>query len=140
MRIQPTRIEQLDRKHPGLRLEVDLLLDRGGRTPGQGTLEDVQKLLAQKYEEAVPINTISNYKQHRWLIGKLRLRELKETFRAVKDELVLMGRASAYFSASICWISSSVPCPGTRPPRSSSRSTSSRNPGCFRSSCSMRVG
>ena len=87
MRIQPTRIEQLDRKHPGLRLEVDLLLDRGGRTPGQGTLEDVQKLLAQKYEEAVPINTISNYKQHRWLIEKLRLRELKEIFRAVKDEL-----------------------------------------------------
>ena len=87
MRIQPTRIEQLDRKHPGLRLEVDLLLDRGGRTPGQGTLEDVQKLLAQKYEEAVPINTISNYKQHRWLIEKLRLRELKEIFRAVKEEL-----------------------------------------------------
>jgi len=87
MRIQPTRIEQLDRKHPGLRLEVDLLLDRGGRTPGQGTLEDIQKMLGEKYAETLPINTISNYKQHRWLIEKLRLRELKETFRAVKDEL-----------------------------------------------------
>jgi len=87
MRIQPTRIEQLDRKHPGLRLEVDLLLDRGGRTPGQGTLEDIQKMLGEKYAETLPINTISNYKQHRWLIEKLRLRELKEIFRAVKDEL-----------------------------------------------------
>ena len=87
MRIQPTKIEQLDRKHPGLRLEVDLLLDGGGRTPGQGTLEDVRKLLAEKYDEYLPINTISNYKQHRWLIEKLRLRELKETFRAVKEEL-----------------------------------------------------
>lgn len=87
MRIQPTRIEQLDRKHPGLRLEVDLLLDKGGRIPGQGTLEDIQKMLAEKYAETLPINTISNYKQHRWLIEKLRLRELKETFRAVKEEL-----------------------------------------------------
>ena len=87
MRIQPTRIEQLDRKHPGLRLEVDLLLDRGGRVPGQGTLEDIQQMLGEKYAETLPINTISNYKQHRWLIEKLRLRELKEIFRAVKDEL-----------------------------------------------------
>ena len=70
-----------------MRLEVDLLLDRGGRTPGQGTLEDIQKMLGEKYAEALPINTISNYKQHRWLIEKLRLRELKEIFRAVKEEL-----------------------------------------------------
>lgn len=81
MRIQPTKIEQLDRQHEGLRVDVDMLLDKGA------TLEEIQKLLASKHGEQVSINTISNYKQRRWLVARLRMKELQETFQAVKEEL-----------------------------------------------------
>ena len=92
MRIQPTHIEQLDRKHPGLRLEVDLLLDRGGRVPGQGTLQDVQKMLAEKYGEVVARNTISNYKQKYLCIRRL-IDGTKRNIQAA-DELYREGKVT----------------------------------------------
>ena len=81
MRIQATRIEQLDRKFPGLRQAVDLLLDGGA------TLDGVQALVKERTGETVPNQTLSAYKQKRWLIARLRLKDLKETFQAVKEEL-----------------------------------------------------
>lgn len=81
MRIQPTRIEQLDAKHPGLRLDVDLMLDK------QATLEAIAALVKEKTGETLSIQTISNYKQRRWLAKKLRLEELREIFTTLKAEL-----------------------------------------------------
>lgn len=81
MRLQSTKIEELDRKHTGLRLMVDLALD-GGQT-----LEEIQASVKSRVHVTVPVTTLSNYKQRRWLPAKLRIKELQETFRAIKDEL-----------------------------------------------------
>jgi len=81
VRIQATRIEQLDRRFPGLCQAVDLAFDGGA------TLEKIQDVVKEHAGELLPINTISNYKQRRWLVNRLRIKELKETFQAVKDEL-----------------------------------------------------
>jgi hypothetical protein len=81
MRIQPTRIEELDAQHPGLRQRVDLMLD------AQETLEAIVKRVKAESGEDVPQQTISSYKQRRWLPARLRIAELKESFRAIKDEI-----------------------------------------------------
>lgn len=64
-----------------MRQAVDLLLDGGG------TLEQVQALAKERTGDLLPINTCSNYKQKRWLIRKLRIRELKELLEAIKEQL-----------------------------------------------------
>lgn len=81
MRIQRTRIEQLDVKFPGLRTDVDLMLDK------QATLDSIAAMLKERTGETLGLSTISAYKQKRWLIARLRLRDLAETFQAVKKEL-----------------------------------------------------
>lgn len=72
-RFQFTKIELLDKKHPGLRLDVDLVLDKGG------TLDQVQRLVKERTGEEVPNQTLSSYKQRRWLVRK---QEIENRVRA----------------------------------------------------------
>jgi hypothetical protein len=79
VRIQLTRIEVLDHKHPGLRLAVDSAFDK------DETLEAIQKLVHAECGETVSIKTISNYKQRRYLPAKLGVEKLRDLFRGVKE-------------------------------------------------------
>jgi hypothetical protein len=79
MRYTATRIENLDRMHPGLRVDVDLMFDN------QATLEAVAAMLEEKYKQTVSIKTISNYKQRRYLPAKLGVEKLRDLFRGVKE-------------------------------------------------------
>jgi hypothetical protein len=78
-RVQLTRIEELDRQRPELKLElaVSKMLDAGER------LETIAAFLREQTGEDVPPQTISSYKQRRWLAEKRRIRERIETSEAL---------------------------------------------------------
>lgn len=77
MRIQPTLIETLDKQHPGLRQDVDLMLDAGS------FLLPVQVMLKEKWDKEVSVKVISNYKQRRWLPAAQRTQKLLEDREAI---------------------------------------------------------
>lgn len=80
-RIQPTKVEELDRDKPGLRLLVDLNLD------AFRTLESIQEAVEQKHGVRIPLSTLSSYKQRRWLAQKQRVESIKEHAAAILDVL-----------------------------------------------------
>jgi hypothetical protein len=61
MRIQPTKIEQLNREFPGLCDAVDSLLKAGG------DFKEYQALVKERTGQVVASSTLSNYKQKRFL-------------------------------------------------------------------------
>lgn len=80
-RIQPTRVEELDRKKPGLRQLVDLNLD------AFRTLESIQEKVQRKFGVKIPASTLSSYKQRRWLAQKRRVESIKEHAAAILEVL-----------------------------------------------------
>ena len=70
MRIQLTNIERLDKQFPGLELDVCLMLD------ADAELASILKMLAEKYKVEVPLSTLSNYKQRRYLPERQYWKEL----------------------------------------------------------------
>jgi hypothetical protein len=85
MRVQPTRIESIDKAKPGLRQFVDIALD------GLKPLEWISTELKRQFEEAIPITTLSNYKQKRWLMQKKRIESIREHATAIMDLLDARG-------------------------------------------------
>jgi hypothetical protein len=77
MRVQLTAIEKLNVEHPGLQLDVDTLLNQGAM------LEDVQAVLREKYYAKVSHQTISKYKQKRWIPSVQRIQDRVERTQAV---------------------------------------------------------
>lgn len=55
-----TRVEQLDRKHPGLRQLIDLMLD------GHGGLAEIREAVKEKFGEEIATSTLGSYKLKRW--------------------------------------------------------------------------
>jgi len=82
MRLQLTRIERLDKTHPGLAAAVCAALDAGEE------LTAVQELVREKTGQKFPLQTISNFKQERWLKSKRRIQAAKESTEAT---LQLLG-------------------------------------------------
>lgn len=78
-RFQLTRIEELDRKQPGLKLELAVrrMLHRGD------TLEEIRQFIREKTGQTLPLSTISNYKQERWLKEQKRIQALREASDAI---------------------------------------------------------
>lgn len=76
MRVQLTAIEKLNVKHPGLQLDVDTLLKQ------DSLLEDIQRLLWEKYGEKVSHQLVSKYKQKRWLPSLQRIQDRMERSQA----------------------------------------------------------
>jgi hypothetical protein len=70
LRIQLTNIERLDKQFPGLELDVCLMLD------ADAELASILKMLAEKYKVEVPLSTLSNYKQRRYLPERQYWKEL----------------------------------------------------------------
>jgi hypothetical protein len=81
-RFQATKIEQLDRKHPGLRLQVDLWLEENHAA--QLTLKEVCAHIFEKFGEKVPQTTLLNYRQRRWWPHKQRTEELVRRMEAIR--------------------------------------------------------
>lgn len=81
MRIQPTKVEELDRSKPGLRLLVDLNLD------AFRPLDYIQEQIQKKYHVRIALSTLSSYKQRRWLTQKKRVESIKEHAAAILDVL-----------------------------------------------------
>lgn len=82
MRLQLTRIETLDKKFGGLAAQLCAMLDAGEE------LEDLQSFIQDKTGEKLPLQTISNFKQNRWLKQKRRIQAAKESTEAT---LQLLG-------------------------------------------------
>lgn len=78
-RINPTRIEELDAKFPGVRPKVDAALDR------HATLDEISDLILEISGEELPEKTISNYKQRRWLPEVQRIRDVTERAAAINE-------------------------------------------------------
>ncbi len=77
MRVQLTDVEKLDIKHPGLRIDVDTMLNQGV------LLEEIQALLRTRYQETISHQTLSRYKQKRWLPSVQRIEDRVERSQAV---------------------------------------------------------
>jgi hypothetical protein len=84
-RFQATRIERLDAKHPGLRLQVDLWLEENHA--GVLTLEEVCARILEKFGDRVSHQTLSSYKQVRWWPHKQRTEELVRRMEAIRAVL-----------------------------------------------------
>jgi hypothetical protein len=77
MRVQATAIEKLNAEHPGLQLDVDLMLEK------EALLADVQAMLQRKYGISISHQTLSKYKQKRWLPSLQRVQERVERSQAI---------------------------------------------------------
>jgi hypothetical protein len=77
MRFQLTAIEKLNVKHPGLQLGVDTMLQK------DALLQDVRAMLRQKYGVSVSHQTLSKYKQKRWLPSLQRIQDRVERSQAI---------------------------------------------------------
>lgn len=77
MRVQPTAIERLNVEHPGLQLDVDTMLQK------DALLADVQAMLREKYNVSISHQTLSKYKQKRWLPSIQRIQERVERSQAI---------------------------------------------------------
>src|SRR6266536_3951632 len=77
MRVQLTAIEKLNIKHPGLQLDVDTMLQN------DALLADVQSVLREKYKVSVSHQTLSKYKQKRWLPSVQRIQDRVERSQAI---------------------------------------------------------
>ncbi len=80
-RYRSTRVERLEWKHPGLRLEVNLALDR------YASRQEIRGLIRSKYGEGISFGAISNYRCRRYWPEKRRVQELRNLFQAVRAEL-----------------------------------------------------
>jgi hypothetical protein len=83
MRVQPTQIEKLNGQHPGLLLDVDTLLNRGPLPGHVGLLSEIQAMVAAKYGVKVSHQTLSKYKQKRWLPSVQRIQNRVERSQAI---------------------------------------------------------
>jgi len=86
MRTPLTRIEQFDRKFPGLELAVVKALDAGE------PLAEILELIEAKTGQKVAQTTLSNYKNERWLKRKQRIQALVDRGEAV---IALLGEHGA---------------------------------------------
>lgn len=77
MRVQLTAIEKLNIEHPGLQLDVDTMLKK------DALLADVQTMLREKYRVSISHQTLSKYKQKRWLPSLQRIRDRVERSQAI---------------------------------------------------------
>lgn len=77
MRVQPTAIEKLNAEHPGLQLDVDAMLKK------DALLADVQAMLREKYNVSISHQTLSKYKQKRWLPSVQRIQDRVERSQAI---------------------------------------------------------
>jgi hypothetical protein len=77
MRVQLTAIEKLNIEHPGLQLDVDTMLQRGA------LLADVNAKLKEKYGISLSHQTLSKYKQKRWLPSLQRIQDRVERSQAI---------------------------------------------------------
>jgi hypothetical protein len=77
MRVQPTAIEILNIKHPGLQLDVETMLQ------SNALLADVQSMLRKKFSVSVSHQTLSKHKQKRWLPSLQRIQDRVERTTAV---------------------------------------------------------
>lgn len=84
MRLQLTRVEELDRQKPELKLELAVrrMLRLGD------TLQEIREFIRTQTGETLPLQTISNYKQQRWLAEKRRIEAKKERCEAI---IALLG-------------------------------------------------
>ena len=76
MRVQATAIEILNIEHPGLQLDVDTMLQNNA------LLAEIQSTLQKKYSVSVSHQTLSKYKQKRWLPSLQRIQDRMERTQA----------------------------------------------------------
>lgn len=77
----PTKVEQLDAKHPGLGQLVDLMLD------SHGGLLEIQEAVKEQFGEEIALSTLSSYKQRRWKPRKDWIEAIKNRARAFAELL-----------------------------------------------------
>jgi hypothetical protein len=77
MRVQPTAIEKLNIEHPGLQLDVDTMLQQ------DALLADIQSMLRGKHKTTISHQTLSKYKQKRWLPSVQRIQDRVERSQAI---------------------------------------------------------
>ena len=94
MRIHLTSVEKLDWAHPGLELDVCLMLDQNAPPPS------IQAMLEEKYKVEIPLSTLSHYKQVRYLPEKEYWEKLLKDKEATL-EVVRKHGADAVAEASI---------------------------------------
>jgi hypothetical protein len=82
MRKRPTRIEELDTKHPGLRQYVDLRLDANA-VDSEVTLERICAEIKERWGETVALHLLSGYKQCRWWPAKQRIQDQIDRMQAI---------------------------------------------------------
>ena len=79
MRVQPTTIEKLNIEHRGLQLDVDTMLQKNA------LLADIQSMLRKTYSVSISHQTLSKYKQKRWLPSLQRIQDrMERTEAAIK--------------------------------------------------------
>lgn len=83
-----TKVEQLDRKYPGLRQLVDLMLD------GHGGLAEIQEAVKEKFGEEIALSTLSSYKLKRWKPRRDWIDAIKNRVQAF-SELLTDGKEMA---------------------------------------------
>jgi hypothetical protein len=76
MRVTLTAIEKLNIEHPGLQLDVDTMLQK------DAALADVHCMLREKHGVSVSHQTLSKYKQKRWLPALQRIQDRVERTQA----------------------------------------------------------
>lgn len=76
-----TKVEQLDRKRPGLRQLVDLMLD------GHGGLAEIHEAVREKFGEEIALSTLSSYKLKRWKPRRDWIDAIKNRAQAFKEML-----------------------------------------------------
>jgi hypothetical protein len=90
MRYLPTAIEKLDRKHPGLRQHVEM------RRDGHADPATIQRELKERYDEDVPLTTISMYLQRRYRPDKMdRQRRIKERMARTEATIEVIKKEGA---------------------------------------------
>jgi hypothetical protein len=70
-------IEQLDGVHPGLKAEVDAMLAH------KCLQREIQTMIRERYGVSIPLKTLSNYKQKRWLPSALRVARYAEITKGI---------------------------------------------------------
>ena len=77
--VQLTKVEKLDAEHPGLRQDIDLLLDRGENS------KYVALVVARKYAVPVSERMVQHYRSSRWAVMKLRIESVVATEKGILE-------------------------------------------------------